>query len=130
MPQGAASRNVARRAHRAECLCTVATDRIGTREKVSLAGGEEPMWSPDGDELVYRWGQEWLASEVPARGSTSFARPRVIFRGPYVNVPWRSHDIAPDGRRHLAILGPLEETTNRLNVITNWLEEVKARAGR
>ncbi len=103
------------------------TDQMGARAKVSLDGGEEPMWLPDGDQLVYRWGQEWLAAEVPAPGSTTFGRPRVIFRGPYVNVAWRSHDISPDGTRHLLVLGPLEETTNRLNVITNWFDEVKRR---
>ncbi|MCH7474181.1 MAG: hypothetical protein IIA27_05865 [Gemmatimonadetes bacterium] len=54
----------------------------------------------------------------------------MIFRGPYINVPWRSHDITLDGRRHLVVLGPLEQSTGRLNVITNWVEEVRRRVER
>lgn len=54
----------------------------------------------------------------------------MIFRGPCVNGSDRSHDISPDGHRHLVILGQLEETTTRLNVITNWLDDVRRKAGR
>jgi serine/threonine-protein kinase len=107
-----------------------AIDRLGERQQVSLAGGEEPVWSPVGGELIYRWGQEWFSISVPQDGSSSFGRPRAIFRGPFVNVPYRSHDISPDGRRQLLILGPLEQTIGHLNVITNWLAEVTRKVGR
>jgi Tol biopolymer transport system component len=98
--------------------------RRAVRRKVSLAAGEEPVWSRRGDELFYRWGQQWFVVAVPPPGSTTFGRPRAIFRGPYVNVLGRSHDIAPDGR-HLLILGPGEQSTTRLNVITNWADAVR-----
>jgi len=109
---------------------TTATDRLGERQQVSLAGGEEPVWSPVGDELIYRWGQEWFSLSVPKARSSDFGRPRSISRGPFINTPYRSHDISPDGRRQLLILGPLEETTDHLNVITNWVAEVTRRVGR
>jgi serine/threonine protein kinase len=70
-----------------------------------------------------------LAAVLGAERFLKFARPRVIFRGPYINVAWRSHDLAPDGRRHLVVLGPLEQSTNRLHVITNWVEEVARMIG-
>jgi len=112
-----------------EIYVTAAGQR-GARRKVSLAGGEEPVWSPRGDELYYRWGREWFAVAVPPPGSSTFGRPRAIFRGPYVNVYSRSHDISPDGRRHLLILGPREESTTRLNVITNWTDDVRRKVER
>jgi serine/threonine-protein kinase len=99
------------------------TARLGERRKVSLAGGEEPLWTPGGDRLIYRWGQEWFSVTVPNARSTDFGRPEVVVRGPYLNVPERSHDLGPDGR-HLLVLGPLAQTTNQLNVVTNWVSQL------
>ena len=94
----------------------------------ALDGGEEPIWSRDGRSLVYRWGQAFYALSVPSRGSATFGRPREILRGPYLNVWWRSHDLGPDGR-HLLIRGPEEEVASRLNVITNFFEELRRKVG-
>lgn len=67
---------------------------------------------------------------VSSAGEQSFGRATKLFRGPFVN-PWdRSHDIAPDGRRHLLILGPAAQHTGQLNVITNWTAEVRRRMQR
>jgi Tol biopolymer transport system component/tRNA A-37 threonylcarbamoyl transferase component Bud32 len=102
----------------------------GARRKVSIAGGEEPVWSPRGDELFYRWGGQWFAVRVPSRGDSTFGRPTALFRGPYLNPFERSHDVSRDGRRHLLILGPTERSTGQLHVITNWTEAVKRRVSR
>jgi serine/threonine-protein kinase len=110
-------------------IYVVARERLGERKKVSLDGGEEAVWSPLGDELFYRWGRQWFAVDVPPQGGTEFGRANVIFEGPFTNVPERSHDIAPDGRSHLVILGPPGQSTGHLNVITNWANEVVQAAG-
>jgi serine/threonine-protein kinase len=102
----------------------VSRDLRGERQKISMGGGEEPRWSPRGDELVYRWGQQWFAVRVPARGGGDFGRARLVLTGRFINVADRSHDIGPDGR-HLVILGPKEETSGHLEVVTNWLEQVR-----
>jgi len=104
-----------------------AAEEPGAREQVSLDGGEEPVWSPQGNELIYRWGQEWFAVPVPPPDEGTFGRPRMIFAGSFVNVGWRSHDISLDGRRHLVVLGPLEQSIDHLNVITDWVGEVARR---
>jgi Tol biopolymer transport system component len=104
--------------------------RKGERLKISRAGGEEPRFTRRGDELVYRWGQDWFAVSVPGPGSSAFGPPRAIFRGPYVNVAERSHDVTSDSKRHLVILGPLEQTATHLNVVTNWVAEVARKVGR
>ncbi len=104
--------------------------RSGARRKVSLAGGEEPLWSRRGDELIYRWGYDVFAVRVPSAGEQTFGQATRIFRGPFVNPFERSHDIAPDGRRHLLILGPAAQSTDHLNVITHWAELVRQRVQR
>jgi len=105
-------------------IYVVRRDLTGERQKISVAGGEEPRWSPRGDELVYRWGQDWFAVPVPPAPSTEFAVPRRILTGPFINVADRSHDLGPDGRQ-LLLLGPREETTTRLEVVTGWLDQVR-----
>ena len=101
--------------------------RPGARQKVSLGFGEEPLWSPRRDELFYRSGSDWYAVPVPPAGSAQFGRPRLLFSGPYINVQERSHEVAPDGRRHLVILGPRRAPATRLRVITDWTSALTAR---
>jgi serine/threonine-protein kinase len=108
-------------------IYVVRRDLTGEREKVSLAGGEEPRWSPRGDQLIYRWGQDWFAVDVPRAPATEFGSARRVLSGPFINVADRSHDLAADGR-HLLLLGPREETTTRLEVITGWMDKVRRMA--
>ncbi|WP_053333949.1 protein kinase domain-containing protein [Gemmatimonas phototrophica] len=103
------------------------TARRGERRKVSLGFGEEPVWSPRGDKLFYRAGTEWYGVSVPTGAQTEFGRAAPVFRGPYANVLDRSHDISRDGRRHLVLLGPPRRPTTHLNVIQNWVVDVRAK---
>lgn len=95
------------------------------RHKISLAGGEEALWSPRGDQIIYRNRQQWFGVDVSTRNGFRAGRPRLLFEGPYLNVPGWSHAISPDGQRHLVLRGPAEETTDRLIVVTNWSAELK-----
>ena len=47
--------------------------------------------------------------------------------GAYLNVGGRSYDLHVDGQRFLLIDTPREETADRIHVIRNWVEELKAR---
>jgi serine/threonine-protein kinase len=105
------------------------TGHPGERHKISTAGGEEPVWAPDGRTIIYRDRQEWFAVDVSTEGTFRAGRPRLLFRGPFLQVPGSSHDIAPSGKRSLVLLGPPEQTTNRLVVVTNWFAEVARLAG-
>lgn len=107
-------------------IYVVAADGSGERTKVSTLGGDEHAWSARGDELVYRNEQRWFAVAAPGPGRNEFGRPRLLFAGPYAQVPGRSYDLAPDGRV-LLLLGPPEQTTNRLQVVTNWFSDIRRR---
>jgi hypothetical protein len=93
---------------------------------ISSKGGEEPLWSPNGDELFYRNGQEWMVvairngSPLPAIGE-----PQVLFQGDYLNVPGRSYDVMPDGQSFILIRRTPDPTPTRLNVVLNWFEELR-----
>jgi serine/threonine-protein kinase len=103
----------------------------GSRWTVSSGGGEEPIWSPNGDKLIYRNGNNWM--EVPTTMEPTFSTltPTLLFSGSYVNVPGYSYDISPDGQRFL-LFKPVSNarTATRLKVVKNWFEEVNRLAPR
>lgn len=103
-------------------------NRLGEHVRVTPDGGEEAVWTPDGTSLVYRNGQQWMKVKVSLNGGVDIGRRRVLFEGPYLNVPGWSHDISADGGQQLLLLGPQEQTTNELVIVTNWLAEVQRAA--
>jgi hypothetical protein len=99
--------------------------------QVSTAGGEEGIWSRDGRELFYRNGQKWMAVPVTLGPAFAAETPTLLFEGSYVNVGGLSYDVAPDGGRFL-LLEPAEPpaaSVTHLNVVLNWFEDVKQKAG-
>ena len=99
-------------------------ERPGERYKISSSGGEEPLWSPRGDRVVYRNGEQWFSVDISTANGFSASEPRLMFEGPYLNVPGWSHSFFPDGRRQLLLLGPQEQTSLRLVAINNWFSEL------
>jgi serine/threonine-protein kinase len=92
---------------------------------VSNDGGEEPVWAPRGDELYYRNGNEWMAVPVTTGTTFSAGRPRVLFEGPFLNVPGFSYDVHADGDRFLLIRGLDRGTRSRLpHLIFNWSSQL------
>ena len=88
--------------------------------------GEEPVWSPKGDELFYRNGDKWMAVSISTEPEFKPGTPKVLFEGPYKNVPGLSYDVAPDGQRFLVLKPVYDDSEVReLHVVTNWFEELK-----
>ncbi|MHC4750819.1 MAG: protein kinase domain-containing protein [Planctomycetota bacterium] len=100
-----------------------AMDRVW---QISDDFGEEPIWSPKGDELFYRNGDKWMVVSISTEPEFAAGMPQVLFEGPYNNVPGISYDVAPDGRRFL-VLQPVydDSQVGELHVVTNWFEELK-----
>ena len=67
----------------------------GAATQVSLEGGIEPVWSPDGRELFFRRGTSFLA--VPLGGDDGLrpGKPRELFSGRF--------DLSPTGHQHYAV---------------------------
>ena len=99
--------------------------------QVSTQGGEHVIWSRDGKELFYRNGNKWMVVVVHLKPEFTPEAPRLLFEGPYVMVGGQSYDVTPDGQRFL-VLEPAEQEAaqvTHLNVVLNWFEEVKQKAG-
>jgi serine/threonine protein kinase/Tol biopolymer transport system component len=103
----------------------------GAVTRVSMGGGEEPIWSPDGREIYYRgpWGDSVLAvSFDPGGSSPRLGRPRLLFEGRYVNGNWygRRYDLSPDGERFLLVReGEPPPAQTQYNIVLNWFEELE-----
>jgi len=102
----------------------------GERWAISSEGGEEPIWLPNGNELVYRNARQWMIVSFVTDPSFNASAPRVLFEGPYINVAGFEYDVGPDGR--FLLLRPLSEqdTTNKLQVVVNWFKELNRLAPR
>ena len=95
------------------------------RRQVSLGGGEEPRWAPDGRTLFYVDGPRVMASAITAdplrAGEPRFALSRP--RDSTASNGW-SYDIGPDGR--FVFVGDASSglVPSRLVVVENWDEEL------
>jgi serine/threonine-protein kinase len=107
--------------------------------QVSTAGGDSPLWSPNGRELFYRSGDAAMAVSVKTDPTFSMEVPSVLFRGTYVSAglgpastEFRSWDISPDGKRFLMMKEAAATTSEaggprEINIVLNWFEELKQR---
>jgi len=99
----------------------------GEKIRISIDGGEEPVWSPNGRELYYRFGTKWFVADVTLGERFTASRPRLLFEGPFANIPSYSYNAAPDCRFLLVEGVEQEKTLTELNVVTNVFDEIKRR---
>jgi serine/threonine-protein kinase len=102
--------------------------------QVSTSGGNTPLWSPDGHELYYHIGDAAMAVPVKTEPAFEAWKPTVLFRTTnIIRVPgmnladYTSWDIHPDGKRFLMLKDVAAEYPGKINIVLNWLEELKQR---
>jgi serine/threonine-protein kinase len=95
--------------------------RSGERQRISVRGGEEPSWSPRGDELLYREGNRWMV--VPLQTG----KPVLLFEGDYVHPFGRSYDVAPDGRKLLLVQRQVTPPSGELRLVRKALARPRER---
>jgi serine/threonine protein kinase/Tol biopolymer transport system component len=100
----------------------------GEKIRISTNGGEEPVLSHDGRELYYRYGTKWYVAEVTLGDHFAATRPRLLFEGPFANIPGLSYAAAPDSR-HFLMVEEIDQTktTTELDVVTNFFDELRRR---
>ena len=93
---------------------------------ISTEGGIAPSWRRDGRELFYRNGSKMMAVAIQQEPTFRAGRPELLFEGPYQG---NGYDVAADGKRFLMVknVGTASPQTDRLNIVVNWIEELKAR---
>ena len=96
----------------------------GALHQVSTAGGTYPKWSRDGREIFYRGrGDSLVAVPVLPGPAFSLGNERALFSLQGVST-W---DVGPDSRRFLLVRARDVGTSERLIVVENFHEELKAR---
>jgi serine/threonine-protein kinase len=96
----------------------------GGKQQISIEGGMDPAWAPNGRELFYRHGDKMMAVSIETSPAFSASAPRLLFEGRYEP----NYDVAPDGQRFLMIKPSEQEAApTQLNVILEWFEELKRR---
>ncbi|MEA3247630.1 MAG: hypothetical protein U9Q74_15865, partial [Gemmatimonadota bacterium] len=97
-------------------------DRDGEEVRVSLAGGSEPMWGPDGRELFFRStgaGKSMLISASLAFAPTlAVTARRELFDASEMSTatPHSNYDVSPDGRMFAMVR---QNPSTRITVIQN-----------
>lgn len=104
---------------------------LGEKQQISVGGGREPLWSPDGRELFYRSPNGLMALPVLETEPTFRAGSgESLFEQRYATfIERRNYDIAPDGQRFLMIkeAAASDAATVQLVVVLNWHQELLER---
>ena len=103
----------------------------GEKTVVSVGGGREPVWSPDGRELYYRRGAEVMVVSTALDGDLTVDRPEVLFSvaqypGIVPSGRLSAFDVSADGRRFLMLEGGTGESDADIHIVLDWFEELKA----
>ena len=107
------------------------------KSQVSATGGQTPLWSRDSRELFYRNGDAVMAVKVETDPVFKPGKPEVLFQGKYappvLENSGSTWTIGRDGRflmmKAVESTGkaPAAASSRKINVVLNWLEELKQR---
>ena len=103
----------------------------GPGEKITIStdGANEPLWAPDGRQLFYRSGDAVFAVDIQTTSTLSAGKPRKLFEKDYerTSTLWPNYDVGPHGRQFLMIKTLEDQAPAQINVVLNWVDELKRR---
>ena len=100
-------------------------DASSGRWQISTNGGDEPVWSPDGQELYYRNANRLMSVSVSEGTPATWSAPSMLFDRVYFSrLGFRTYDVAPDGRFLMVSVGLGAARSSGVNVIENWTTEL------
>ena len=100
---------------------------------VSTHGGTEPLWAHSGKELFYRDAAgNLVAVDATTTKTLALGRTTTLFpAGGYFSLPQDpQYAVAPGDRRFLMIRPLANGAPEKLIVVENWFEELKAKSSR
>jgi serine/threonine-protein kinase len=98
----------------------------GARFQVSIGGGTEPAWSPDGSEVLYWRGDTLVAAIVEAEEEFRVLARRDLFAAEFTRWPFhRNYDVHPDGER-MVMIRPRNTRSQQIIVTQNWTTALAA----
>ena len=101
----------------------------GRPTQVSTTGGGVSIWSPSGEEILYRGSgvtnQQIFATTIGDDAGFSRSQPQMLFE---FGTPFSIFDVHPDGERFLfGLTGDPEQRRPEIVFVQNWFEELKER---
>ncbi|MGH7584081.1 MAG: hypothetical protein ACREL5_12730, partial [Gemmatimonadales bacterium] len=98
----------------------------GPRVQVSVTGGTEPVWSPDGHRLFYRGNRKMMVADLSTTNGLAVTSRTALFDDAFepAPAPHANYDVAPDGK-HLLMLK--SNNTPQLMMVYHWGEELRTR---
>lgn len=98
----------------------------GSRVKVSTGTGDNPIWSPDGLEIIYPDDDRLWSTPMTVEGEVIRAGTPVMIAELLKSYSW-NFDISRDGKRLLFIRSQNEETgqLGHPTIVLNWFEEFR-----
>jgi dipeptidyl aminopeptidase/acylaminoacyl peptidase len=107
---------------------------LTSKYQITAEDSHEPLWSPDGKQLVYVRGSTLNVVDIRKEPAFSAGTPVAIPIAKAFQdlVRTRTYDITPDGRRFLVVVPSVQgeatpRPTSQITVVLNWGEELKAR---
>jgi eukaryotic-like serine/threonine-protein kinase len=102
-----------------------------TEEKwrISTSGGQQPMWSPTGKEILFiDLEGRLMAAPVSEGAALSAGTPQPLFRTSIRLNPLASqYAVSADGQRFLAVIPTREYESENFRVLLNWQPSVARR---
>jgi WD40-like Beta Propeller Repeat len=93
----------------------------GPRVSVSIGGGDEPIWSPDGTTLFYRGPTRLMSAMIVERPQLGVARRDSLFVDSYErNAAHADYDVLANGREFIMLRSVRDVRGSDVNVIMNW----------
>jgi len=94
--------------------------------QISSGGGDDPRWSPTGEELFYLDGANLMSVRYSSNENFEVSKPLLVLENALLSIPGLSFDVSGDGQRFV-VNRPIDAgtTTTRLHLVSNWFEELK-----
>jgi Tol biopolymer transport system component/tRNA A-37 threonylcarbamoyl transferase component Bud32 len=96
----------------------------GGRWQISLEGGIQPRWAPDGRTLYYRDDDALWAVGIDTSSGFRAGRPRRLFGKEKLGGTVQSYDVHPDGNQFI-VLRSRRDSSTPMEVVVNWFEELE-----
>jgi serine/threonine-protein kinase len=97
----------------------------GGRWQVSLNGGVEPVWSPNGREIFYRITDRMMAAAVRTQGGFEVGNRTELFSGGYNQFAgMRDYDVTPDGQ-NFTLFQQVQGAAQTVYVTLNWFDQLR-----